>query len=213
MPYYALINGRHTTPALESIESIKGVVNNGLNNRRWPQGDAMDGKTDMIEIYDMKIKPNGTRDLVEKYFWKEGEVVHKDDCKVGTHAIKYMMMGDVSDPEKLFVDITMIKDPNTPTDDGSFAMNFDKAYMSEDDDEDGDEQMITRVHDHRMFRIIIDAVSRDFLDNHLDGMNILKLEYGVRGQSFMDEDTYFQGWIYDREGKLIEQHGYPRKGW
>jgi len=213
MPYYALINGRHATPGLDTVERMKEFVDKGLNNRHWPQGVSLNGKSDMIEIYDMEFQSNGTRKLVEKYFWQDGNVVHKADDKVGTHAMQNMMMGDMSDPEKMFVDIAILEDPTTSTEDGSFAMNFDKAYMSEDGGEDGEEHHITRVNDHRMFKIIIDAVSKDFVHNRLDGKNVLKIEYGVHGKSFMDEDTYVQGWIYDRSGTLIEQHGYPRKGW
>ena len=212
MPYYALINGRHATPALDAVASIKEFVEKGLKTRYWPQGNAMDGSTDMVEIYDMAIKDNGSRELVEKYFWKDGDVVHKDDRRVGTHTIS-TLMSSTPDPEKLFVDIAIIEDPTTSTEDGSFAMNFDKAYMSEDGDEDGKEHYITRINDQNMFKVIIDAVSKDFVDNRLDGKSILKIEYGVRAESFMLEDTYIQGWIYDRKGQLIEQHGYPRKGW
>jgi len=213
MPYYALINGKHATPALDAVESIKEFVEKGLKTRYWPQGDAMDGSTDMVEIYDMTIKNNGSRKLVEKYFWKDGDIIlQTEKINIGTHTIA-TFMSSTPDPEKMFVDIAIIEDPTTSTEDGSFAMNFDKAYMSEDGGEDGEEHHITRVNDHRMFKIIIDAVSKDFVHNRLDGKNVLKIEYGVHGKSFMDEDTYVQGWIYDRDGDLIEQHGYPRKGW
>ena len=43
-------------------------------------------------------------------------------------------------------------------------------------------------------------------------LKLKNIQYGVRGKSFMDEDTYVQGWIYNQQGTLVEQHGYPREG-
>jgi hypothetical protein len=223
MPYYALINQRDSTMGLESVEEVKKFVSMGLKNRHWPQGDSgSDGTWDMVEVYDMEIKPNGRRDLVTKYFHKDGKIQEagKSSSLSHTHAkddiFKMLGLSNVhdrmQDPDKLFVDITMIIDPTTLSDDGSFAMNFEKNYLDDNGSEDAEEKTISRIMDHRMFDIIIDVVSKDFVNNHLDGKNVLKIEYGVKGATFMDEDTYIQGWIYNQQGKLIEQHGYPRKG-
>lgn len=215
MSCYALINGKHKTPEFESEDEVLQFVTKGAKNNHWPKMKDEPYDKYMIEIYDMQ-------DLINKYFWANGNLEEADRSSklyhtLGKHRVDKMfgfrdLEEDMKDPEKMFVDIAIIEDPSTSTDDGSFAMNFDKAYMSEDGGEDGEEHHITRIHDHRMFKIIIDAVSKDFVDNHVDGKNILKIEYGVRGKSFMDEDTYVQGWIYNQQGTLVEQHGYPREG-
>ena len=223
MPYYALINGKHATPGLSSEEAILDFVKKGAERNVWPKMKDDDRNKYMIEIYDMEYQKNGTQKLINKYFWIDGEIEEAHESSKllhtqGRHVVDKLfglrdLQADMNDPEKLFVDIAVIEDPTTSTEDGSFAMNFDKAYMSEDGGEDGEEHHITRINDPSMFKIIIDAVSKDFVDNRLDGKSILKIEYGVHGRSFMDEDTYVRGWIYDREGQLIEQHGYPRQGW
>ncbi len=223
MPYYALINGKHATPGLASEGAVLDFVKKGAERNHWPKMKDDDYDKYMIEIYDMKHQKNGMQNLVNKYFWIEGNMEEASETSkllhtLGRHTVDKMfglrdLQEDMKDTEKMFVDIAIIEDPTTSTEDGSFAMNFDKAYMSEDGGEDGEEHHITRVNDHRMFKIIIDAVSKDFVHNRLDGKNVLKIEYGVHGKSFVDDDTYVQGWIYDRNGTLIEQHGYPRKGW
>jgi len=222
MPYYALVNERHSTMGLESVEEVKKVVAMGLENRKWPKGDSgSDGTWDMIEVYDMKINANGRRDLVTKYFHKDGKIQEADKSAslIHTHARedinKMFGMSNVydrmQDPEKVFVDISIITNPSTP-DDSSFAMNYEVNYLAEDGSEDAEEKTISRIMDHKMFDTIIEAVSKSFLENQSDGQNVLKVEYGVRGDTFMDEDTYVQGWIFNQRGKFIEQHGYPRKG-
>ncbi len=117
----------------------------------------------------------------------------------------------MQDPDKVFVDISVIKNPST-SDDNSFAMKYESNYLAEDGSEDAEEKTISRILDHKMFDTIIEAVSKSFLESQCDGQNVLKVEYGVRGDSFMDEDTYVQGWIFNKKGQLVEQHGYPRKG-
>ena len=91
----------------------------------------------------------------------------------------------MQDPEKVFVDISIITNPSTP-DDSSFAMNYEVNYLAEDGSEDAEEKTISRIMDHKMFDTIIEAVSKSFLENQSDGQNILKVEYGVRGDTFMD---------------------------
>lgn len=222
MPYYALVNERHSTVGFETVEQVETIVAKSLETRKWPQGDSgFDGTWDMVEIYDMKVESNGKRKLIKKYFAKDGEIelAGKSASLIHTHAKDdiYKMFGisnvhdRMQDPDKVFVDISVIKNPST-SDDNSFAMKYESNYLAEDGSEDAEEKTISRILDHRMFDTIIEAVSKSFLENQCDGQNVLKVEYGVRGDSFMDEDTYVQGWIFNKKGQLVEQHGYPRKG-
>lgn len=222
MPYYALVNEKHATVGFETVEQVENIVAKSLEKGQWPQGDSgSDGTWDMVEIYDMKVESNGKRKLIKKYFSKDGEIEEADRSSslIHTHAKEdiYKMFGisnvydRMQDPEKVFVDISVISNPTT-LDDSSFAMKYESNYLAEDGTEDAEEKTISRILDYKMFDTIIEAVSKNFLENHSNGQNVLKVEYGVRGNSFMDEDTYVQGWIFNKKGQLVEQHGYPRKG-